>query len=160
MRASLLASATTATSEWARAKGPAAKRLVLAELDALGISTSSLAGQPLHLVVEAAAAVERTHENAAKTRRDLDAAHHKATAALTRKQKDLEEAQAEWKAWTAEWEAALKVLQFPATATPETAEACACRRCGVPETGPASLGSHFRKSFARRRQVSSSPSAW
>ena len=28
----------------------------------------------------------------------------------------------EWKAWTAAWEAALKALQFPAMATPETAE--------------------------------------
>lgn len=100
-----------------------AKRLVLAELDALGISTSTLTGQPLDLVVEAAAAVERTHETAAKTRSDLDVAHHKAAAALTRKRKDLEKAQAEWRAWTAEWESALKTLQFPATATPETAEA-------------------------------------
>lgn len=100
-----------------------AKRVVLAELDALGISTSSLAGQPLNLIVEAAAALERTHENAAKTRRDLDAAHHKATAAVARKRKEFEKAQAEWQAWTAEWEAALKTLQFPATATPETAEA-------------------------------------
>jgi uncharacterized protein YhaN len=100
-----------------------AKRLVLTELDALGIFTSSLAGQPLPLVVEAAATVERKHESAAQTRRDLDAAQHKAAAALTRKRKDLEKAEADWNAWTAEWETALKALQFPATATPETAEA-------------------------------------
>ena len=67
--------------------------------------------------------VERTHETAAKTRRDLDAAHRKATGAVTRKRKDLEKAEAEWTEWTSAWEAALKALQFPATATPETAEA-------------------------------------
>jgi uncharacterized protein YhaN len=100
-----------------------AKRLVLAELDALGVSTASLATQPLHLVIESAAAVERTHENAAKARRDLGAAHRKATGAVARKRKDLETAVAEWEEWTAAWEAALKVLNFPATAMPETAEA-------------------------------------
>jgi uncharacterized protein YhaN len=100
-----------------------AKRLILAELDALGLSTSTLADQPLLLVVEAAVTVERTHETAGKARRDLDAAHHKAVAALTRKRKDLEKAEAEWKAWTVEWASALKALQFPLTAAPETAEA-------------------------------------
>lgn len=100
-----------------------AKRLVLAELDALGVPTSALATQPLLLVVEAAATAERTHESAAKSQRDLDAAHHKAAAALTRKRKDLEKTESEWKAWTAEWASALKALQFPLTAAPETAEA-------------------------------------
>ena len=100
-----------------------AKRLVLAELDALGVSISARAGQPLLLVVEAGAAVERKYESAAKSRRDLDAAHQKAAATLTRKRKDLEKAENEWKAWTAEWAAALKELQFPLTAAPETAEA-------------------------------------
>ncbi len=100
-----------------------AKRLIMVELNALGVSTITLAAQPLHLVIESATAVERTHENAAKTRWDLDAAHRKATAAVLRKSKDLEKAEAEWNEWTSAWESALKVLQFPATATPETAEA-------------------------------------
>ena len=99
-----------------------AKHLVLAELDALGNSTSSVAGQPLNLIVEAAATVVRANENAAKTRHDLDTTRHKAAAGLTRKRKDLDKTQAEWKAWTSEWESALKALQFPATATAETAE--------------------------------------
>jgi uncharacterized protein YhaN len=99
-----------------------AKRLVLAELDALGVATTSLATQPLHLIIESAAAVERRHENAAKARRDLDEAHRKATIAVARKRKDLEKSEAEWKEWTTAWEAALKVLQFPVRATPETAE--------------------------------------
>ena len=99
-----------------------ARRLVLAELDALGLSITSLAAEPLRLVIDSAAGVERTHETAAKTRRDLDAALRKATGAVQRKRKDLEKGEDEWKEWTAAWEAALKVLQFPAMATPETAE--------------------------------------
>jgi uncharacterized protein YhaN len=99
------------------------KRLVMAELEALGISTTSLAAQPLHLLIEAAAAQERRHENAAKTARDLNDAHRKATGVVTRKRKDLEKVEAEWTEWTSAWQAALNVLQLAATATPETAEA-------------------------------------
>ncbi|MEY9178890.1 hypothetical protein ABIG06_000596 [Bradyrhizobium sp. USDA 326] len=99
------------------------RRLVLAELEALGVSTTSLAAQPLHLVIEAAAAQERRHEDAAKTARDLNEAHRKATGVVTRKRKDLEKAEAEWTEWTSAWQAALKALQLAATATPETAEA-------------------------------------
>ncbi len=99
------------------------KRLVMAELETLGVSTTSLAAQPLHLVIEAAAAQERRHENAAKTARDLNEAHRKATGVVARKRKDLEKAEAEWTEWTSAWQAALKALQLVATATPETAEA-------------------------------------
>jgi uncharacterized protein YhaN len=99
------------------------RRLVLAELEALGVSTTSLAAQPLHFVIEAAATQERQHENAAKTARDLNEAHRKATGVVTRKRKDLAKAEAEWAEWTGAWQAALKALQLAATATPETAEA-------------------------------------
>jgi uncharacterized protein YhaN len=116
-----LAAAERQTDAWQQREAEA-KRLVIAELDALGVSTSSLALQPLHLIIESAAAVERTHETAAKTWRDLDAAHRKATGVVQRKHTDLEKAEGEWKEWTTAWEAALKVLQFPATATHETAE--------------------------------------
>ena len=110
------------TGAWQQREGEA-KRLVLAELDALGISTTSLATQPLHLVIESAAAVERRMKTPPRRARDLEAAHRKAAGAVLRKRKDLETAEAEWKEWTGAWEAALKVVQFPATATPETAEA-------------------------------------
>jgi uncharacterized protein YhaN len=117
-----LATAELNTGAWQQREGEA-KRLVLAELDALAVSTTSLATQPLHIVIESAAAAERTHEAAAKARRDLEAAHRKAAGAALRKRKDLETAEAEWKEWLGAWEAALKVLQFPAVAAPETAEA-------------------------------------
>lgn len=99
------------------------KHLVMIELEALGVPTTSLAAQPLHLVIEAAAAQERRHENTAKTARDLNEAHRKATSVVARKRKDLEKAEAEWTEWTSAWQAALKALQLAATATPETAEA-------------------------------------
>jgi uncharacterized protein YhaN len=99
------------------------KRLVMAELERLGVSTTSLAAQPLHLVIEAAAAQERRRENAAKTAGDLNEAHRKATGVVTRKRKDLGKAEAAWTEWTSEWQSAMKALQLAATATPETAEA-------------------------------------
>jgi uncharacterized protein YhaN len=117
-----LAAAERNTGAWQQRES-GAKRLVLSELDALGVSVTSLVSQPLHLVIESASAVERTHETAAKIRRDLDAAHRKAAGAVARKRQDLEKAEVEWKEWTIAWEAALNVLQFPARATPETTEA-------------------------------------
>lgn len=100
-----------------------AKRLVLSELEALGIAVASLTPQPLHLLIESAATQERRHENAAKTVRDLNEAHRKAASAVTRKRKDLETAEAEWAQWTSAWQAALSTLQLAVTTTPETAEA-------------------------------------
>jgi uncharacterized protein YhaN len=114
-----LGAAERHTDIWQRREGEA-KSLVLDELHALGLTFPIT--QPLHLVIEVAADVERNHENAAQTRRDLDVARQKAMSAIARKRKDLEKAEAEWREWTAAWEAALKAVQFPATATPETAE--------------------------------------
>jgi uncharacterized protein YhaN len=99
------------------------KRMILAELEALGMSTTSLAGQALNLVIEAAAAQERRHENVAKAARDREDAHRKATGIVARKRKDLEKDEADWADWSSAWRAALKALQLAATATPEMVEA-------------------------------------
>jgi uncharacterized protein YhaN len=117
-----LSAAERHTAAWQQREDES-KRVVLAELEALRTSTTSLAGQPLHLVIEAAAAQERRHENAAKAARDLDDAHRKAAGMVARKRKDLEKAEAEWADWASAWQAALKALQLATTATPETAEA-------------------------------------
>jgi len=117
-----LATAERNTAAW-QERETEARRLIQTELDTLGLSSASLTAQPLHVVIESASAVERTHESTAKTRRELDASHRKASNTVVRKRKDLENAEQQWKEWTAEWDAALKALQFPATATPETAEA-------------------------------------
>ena len=117
-----LATAERHTGVWQQREDEA-KRLIMTELEALGVSITSLAAQPLHLLIEAAAAQERGHEAAAKTARDLNETHRKAAGAVARKRKDLEKAEAEWNAWAGAWQAALQALQLPATATPETAEA-------------------------------------
>jgi uncharacterized protein YhaN len=117
-----LSTAERQTATW-QGREADAKRLVQAEFDALGLSSESLATQPLHVVIESAAAVERTHEATAKARRDLETSQRKATSDVTRKRGALEKAEAEWNDWTAQWGAALKALQLPATSTPETADA-------------------------------------
>jgi uncharacterized protein YhaN len=117
-----LATAERQTQAWQQ-RADEAKRLVLAELETLGIALASLTPQPLHLLIEAAAAQERRHENAAKTVRDLNEAHRKTATAVARKRKDLETAEAEWTQWTSAWQAALSTLQLAATTTPETADA-------------------------------------
>jgi uncharacterized protein YhaN len=117
-----LSAAERHTAGWQQREDES-KRLVLDELETLGVSTTSLTAQPLHLLIEAAAAQERRHESAAMTARDLNETYRKATGVATRKRKDLEKAEAEWTEWTSAWQAALKVLQLATTATPETAEA-------------------------------------
>jgi uncharacterized protein YhaN len=97
--------------------------MVQAEIVALGLSSASLAAQPLHVVLESAAAVERTHEDAAKTRRELEESQRKTTSDAARKRKALETAETEQKDWTTKWTSALEALQLPDTSTPETADA-------------------------------------
>jgi uncharacterized protein YhaN len=116
-----LSTAELQTSSWQRREADA-KRLVQAEFDALGLPSQSLAAQPLHVMIESAAAVERAHEGTAKTRRDLEASQRQATGDAARKRKALEKAEEEWKRWMAQWGAALEALQLPATSTSETAD--------------------------------------
>lgn len=117
-----LSAAERQTSTW-QGREAEAKRLVQAEFDALRLSWAPLAAQPLHVVIESAAAVERAHEDTAKTRRELEGAQRKATSDAARKRKALETAETEWKDWTTQWASALKALQLPPTSTPETADA-------------------------------------
>jgi uncharacterized protein YhaN len=117
-----LSSAERQTATW-QGREAEAKRLVQAEFDALGLSSASLAAQPLHVVIESGAAVERAHEGTAKTRRELEGSQRKATSDAARKRKALETAETEWKDWTTQWTSALKALQLPAASTPETADA-------------------------------------
>ena len=100
-----------------------AKRLVQAEFDALGLPSAPLASQPIHVVIESAAAVERTHEGTAKARRDLEASQCKGASDAARKRNALESAELERKDWTTQWEAALQALQLPVSSAPETADA-------------------------------------
>lgn len=117
-----LSTAERNTAAWQEREAEA-RRLVQVECEVLGIPSAPFAKQSLHVVMESAASMVRAHENTATARRDLDASHRKATTAAARKLKDLKRAESEWKEWTTQWEAALKALQFPATSTPETADA-------------------------------------
>jgi uncharacterized protein YhaN len=121
----LIAQLSTANRQMAAWQGREvdAKRLVQAEFDALGLPSAPLASQPLHVVIESAAAVERTHEGTAKARRDLDASQRKAASDAARRRKALESAELEWKDWTTQWGAALEALQLPVASAPETADA-------------------------------------
>lgn len=117
-----LSTAERNTATW-QDREAGARRLIQSEFDALGIPSASLASLPLPVVIESAAAVERTHESSAKARGDLEVSQRKATSDSTRKRKSLEVAELEWKDWTTRWVAALTALQLPATSTPETADA-------------------------------------
>ena len=74
-------------------------------------------------MIESASAVERAHEGAAKTRRELEASQRRATNDAARKRKASETAETEWEDWMTQWASALKALQLPATSTPETVDA-------------------------------------
>lgn len=117
-----LATAGRNTTAW-QERETDAKGLIQTELDTLGNKFAIPVDQPLHVVIESAAAIERTHEGNAKARRDLDAAERKAATAVARKRRDLENAKSQFEVWAGEWDAALTALQFPATATPDTVEA-------------------------------------
>jgi hypothetical protein len=117
-----LSTAEGQTERW-QGREADAKRLVQAEFEALGLPSASLAALPLHVVIESAAAMERRHENVARTRCDLEMAQRKATSDVARKRKALEIADLDWKNWTTRWATALESLQLPATSTPETADA-------------------------------------
>src|SRR5262249_23145533 len=98
-------------------------RLIQAEYDALKLEAAPFAAQPLRAVIETAAAVERANEDTAKSRRDLEMLHRKATNDAARKRKALETGEADWNGWTTQWSAALKALQLAATSTPESVDA-------------------------------------
>lgn len=100
-----------------------ARFLILGELDALGVPPASFADQPLHVLLESAAASERTIESATKTRRELEASQRKSNVERIRKRTALEVAEAEWQKWSVQWAEALEALRLPATSSPETAEA-------------------------------------
>jgi uncharacterized protein YhaN len=117
-----LSAAEGQTATWLDREAEA-RRLLQDELEALGLFSESLANQPLHVLIESATTVERTHDGTAKTRRDLEAAQRKAINDAARKRKALGKAETDWRDWTAQWGVALKALQLPAKSTPETADA-------------------------------------
>ena len=100
-----------------------AKDRLLAELETLGVDTGSLKSQPLRVVLEAAADVQRGHERNAETRHQLEEGTRKAAANVQRKRKAIEKAERAWSDWGSEWTDALAALGLDAVASPEAVAA-------------------------------------
>jgi uncharacterized protein YhaN len=96
-----------------------AKIPLLAELETLGVDSGPVKDEPLRVVLEACAGVQRRHEKNAETRRHLDEGLRKAAADSGRKRKALDKAEREWSEWENHWTDALSALGLGAAADPE-----------------------------------------
>ncbi len=96
---------------------------LLKELETLGIDSGSLDGQPLRVVLEAAAAVQRRHEQNAETRRKLEEGLRKARADTELKRNAVKKARRAWSEWKSQWADALSAVGLGAAASPEAVAA-------------------------------------
>lgn len=96
-----------------------AKSPLLAELETLGVDPGLVKDEPLRVVLETCAAVQRRHEKDAETRRHLNEELRKATAETERKRKALGKVEHAWSEWESQWEDALLALGLGALADPE-----------------------------------------
>jgi uncharacterized protein YhaN len=96
-----------------------AKRLLLAELETLGVDPGSVKDEPLRVVLEVCAGVQRRHEKDAEARRRLEEGQRKATADADRKRKALDKAGRAWSEWQGHWTDALAGLGLGAAPEPE-----------------------------------------
>jgi uncharacterized protein YhaN len=92
---------------------------LLKELATLSIDSISLRDQPLTVVLEAAADIQRRHEQDTETRRKLEEGLCKARADTERKRKALEKVRHAWSEWESQWVDALSALGLSAAASPE-----------------------------------------
>ena len=96
-----------------------ARASVLDELAALGISTDTMAGQPLAVVLEHAADRLRAHERMVDSRRQLDEALHRATTDTANKRRALAKTEEAWSEWQRQWADALTALGIDETPGPD-----------------------------------------
>jgi uncharacterized protein YhaN len=96
-----------------------AKARVLAELAVVAADAGALGDQPLRIIMEAAAAVQRRHEADAISRRQSEARLRMMEVEADRKRQASEAAKAAWTHWQAEWVAAIKVLGLGIGTQPE-----------------------------------------
>lgn len=97
-----------------------ARKPIVDELMTLGEDIESLKDQPLRVALEAAATVQQRHEKQAENRAALEARLRKLRADQERKTAALEKAEAAWRQWEDEWQAALKALDLDETASCES----------------------------------------
>ncbi len=95
-----------------------ARTRLLAALASLGVETDSLADQPLAVLLEAAADIERGHQTAAEARRQHEERLRQALAEAERGRRTVEATTAAWADWQARWAAALDGLGLAAAAEP------------------------------------------
>jgi len=112
------AAAERQLSSLRREEAEAAARL-LKELEALGMESGALAGQPLRVVLEAAAEVLRRHQQDAEDRRKLEEGLRRIRTETEGKRRELEKARRAWSEWQGRWAEALAALGLNEKALPE-----------------------------------------
>jgi uncharacterized protein YhaN len=94
---------------------------ILAELTAVTGKTDTYGGQPLRIVMEAAAAVQSQHEKNAANRRQAEERLRKVKGDAAHKATALETANSALQSWQMEWAAAMGVLGLSTETRPEAA---------------------------------------
>ncbi len=97
------------------------KTQILAELEEVTGKSGTYDKQPLRILMEAATAVQRQHEQNASNRRQSEERIHKMKADAGRKIKALETAESSWRKWNTEWASTLELLDLPPNTQPEAA---------------------------------------
>ncbi len=92
---------------------------VLKELEALALDSAAREGQPLRVVLEAAAEVLRRHQQDAEDRRKLEEGLRRAKADSELKRKGVEKARRAWSEWNSRWVEAISALGLGEGALPE-----------------------------------------
>jgi uncharacterized protein YhaN len=100
-----------------------AKDRLLAELAVLGVDAGPAKDEPLRVVLEMCAGIQRKHEREADARRRLEESSRKAAADTERKRTALEKAKQAWSAWERRWTEALARLGLRAESEPEAVTA-------------------------------------
>jgi len=100
-----------------------AKDRLLAELAVLGVDAGPAKDEPLRVVLEMCAGIQRTHEREADARRRLEESSRRAAADTERKRTALEKARQAWSAWERRWTEALARLGLRAESEPEAVTA-------------------------------------
>lgn len=88
------------------------------ELTALGVDVAKMQADTFRVVVEQAQAFQRAEELKAKQREELHEGVRTAEADVKRRQRELETAQSNWRAWQEDWATAVAALGLQADADP------------------------------------------
>jgi uncharacterized protein YhaN len=103
-------SAVTREAQLLREEDTRGRDLLVRELNAAGADTSAVAAHPFRLVLEFASEAKRQNESQAAALRALEDRLAKATSEIARKQKALDTAESQVKAWQEQWTAAIRAL--------------------------------------------------